>query len=137
MSDLQSLPPTRAMIGRWGIDRYIGLLRRWSLIASAIAVALVLSKQAQTIVIGWELLVTVAVGWLVTKRDGGKIESLAAGAFVGVSLGVAVSVTRYILNPILANGLMILIETVITTTLASLVTVSTVLILNLVHHPKN
>lgn len=137
MSDLQSLPPTRAMIGRWGVDRYVGLLRRWSLLAAGVAVLLVFSKQSRSIAIGWEVLVTIAVGWLVTKRDGGKIESLAAGAFVGVSLGLATSVSRYIMNPTLANGLLILIETALTTVIASLMTVTTVLLLHLIHQPKN
>lgn len=134
---MQSQSPTRAMIGRWGVDRYVSLLRRWSLIASIIVALLVLSRQPRSVVIGWELLITIAVGWLVSKRDGGKIESLAAGAFVGVSLGTTVSVTRFVMNPVLVNGLMVLIETVMTTILASVVTVATVLIFNLIHHQKN
>lgn len=137
MSDLQSLPPTRAMIGRWGVDRYVSLLRRWSLLASAVVALLVLIGQGRSIVIGWELLVVIAVGWLVVKREGGKIESLAAGAFIGVSLGAVASVARYVLDPSLANGLFILIETAVTTMLAALVTVSTVIILNLIHQQKN
>lgn len=130
------MPPTRAMIGRWGVDRYVTLLRRWSLIASVIVAVLVLSRQPSSVVIGWEVIVIVAVGWLVAKRDGGKIESLAAGAFVGVSLGAVVSLTRYVLNPVLANGLLIIIETVVTTLLASLVTVSTVIVLKLTRYQQ-
>ena len=137
MSDIQTLPPTRAMIGRWGVDRYVSLLRKWSVVASVIAIILVLSQQPRSIVIGWEIIVTAAAGWLVARRQGGKIESLAAGAFVGVSLGAVVSLSRFVLNPNLANGLLIMIETVLTAVVAALITVSTVIILTLTHQPKN
>jgi hypothetical protein len=137
MSDVGSLPPTKAMIGKWSVDRYVSLIRRWSFIAALIILVLVLGRQARWVVVTVEIIIVCFIGWIVQRRDGGKIEGLAAGAFVGVTLGLVASIGRYAVNPTLANGILIIIETVLTTVLAAILATATVLLPNLIHQPKN
>ena len=137
MSDDRSLPPTKAMIGKWSVDRYVSLIRRWSFIAAAVVLIFVLGRQARMLIVFFEILMVGWIGWLVYRRDGGKIEGLAAGSFIGVTLGITASVGRYAVNPTLANGILIIIETVVTTMLAALIATTTVILLNLLRKPKN
>lgn len=137
MQDARSLPPTKAMIGKWSVDRYVSLIRRWSIISALIILVLVLGHQPRTVVVPVEVIMICSIGWLVYRRDGGKIESLAAGSFIGVVLGMTAAVGRYAVNPTLANGILIIIETVLTTVLAALLATTTVLLLKLIHQPKN
>lgn len=137
MSDVRSLPPTKAMIGKWSVDRYVSLIRRWSFIAALIILILVLSHQARSVVIVVEIIIVGWIGWLVQKREGGKIEGLAAGSFIGVVIGLVASIGRYTVNPTLANGVLIVIETVLTTVLAAMLATAAVIILKLIHQPKN
>jgi hypothetical protein len=137
MSDMHELPPTKAMIGRWEVDRYVSLLRRWSLLAALVAAALTLLAQPRALVIGWEIVVATAIGWLIARRNGGKIESLAGGAFIGISLGIVVPLCRFVLSPTLANGVLILIEGALTTIIAALVVTASAMITTLIHQQKN
>ncbi len=137
MLDAHSLPPTKAMIGKWSVDRYVSLIRRWTFIAACIVLGLVLSHQARSIVMAMEIITVCWIGWIVFRREGAKIEGLTAGAYVGVSLGFTASVSRYIVTPTLANGILIIIETILTTVLAAILTTATVLLLKLIYKPKN
>jgi hypothetical protein len=137
MSDVRSLPPTKAMIGKWSVDRYVSLIRRWSFIAALIILVLVLSQQTRWLVVAAEIFFICLIGWFVRRREGGKIEGLAAGAFIGVTLGLVASIGRYAVNPTLANGILILIETILTTALSAVLATTTILLLNLIHQPKN
>ncbi len=135
MDEHQTRPPTRAMIGKWSVDRYVSLIRRWTIGAAGAVMLLVLARPTRWLVVGLELLIVIGIGWLVARRDGGKVESLTAGAFVGVALGLATAVGRFILTPTLTNGLAIIIETVFTMIIAALVAVSTGLIISLTRKP--
>ena len=70
-------------------------------------------------------------------RNGGKIESLAGGAFIGISLGIVVPLCRFVLSPTLANGVLILIEGALTTIIAALVVTASAMITTLIHQQKN
>ncbi|MEK7538114.1 MAG: hypothetical protein AAB619_04055 [Patescibacteria group bacterium] len=137
MTDTQTLPPTRAMIGKWSVDRYVGLIRRWMIGAMLLVALLVLAQQRRELIVAVEALAVIGLAWLVARRDGGKVESLTTGVFAGIGLGLAASVSKYILNPTITNGLLIIVETVLTTVLAALAAVSTVLIITLIRQSKH
>lgn len=137
MSDTQSLPPTKAMIGKWSVDRYVALIRRWA-IGSALLTALVtLAALNRALVVMLEILTVVIIGWIVARRGGGKVESLTSGAFVGIILGLASSVSRFILHPTVTSASMIVVETVLSTIIATLVAMSAGLITILIYQQKN
>ena len=136
MSDERLLPPTKAMIGKWSVDRYVSLIRRWSIIAALIILVLVFGRQPRSVVLVGEIAIVGWIAWLIYRRDGGKIESLAAGSFIGVVLGLTASIGRYAVNPTLANGVLIIIETVLTTVLAAVLATAMMLLLKLIHQPQ-
>jgi len=125
------------MIGKWSVDRYVSLIRRWSVVAAILILILVLGRQASWLVAVTEIVIVCLIGWMVQRRGGGKTESLTAGSFMGVMLGLIASIGRYAVHPTLANGILILVETVLTTVLAAILVTATVLVLNLIHQPKN
>ncbi len=131
MSEQSTLPPTKAMIGKWSVDRYIALIRRWVIGSAILIILLVLTSQPRLFVTIVEVLIIIGVSWLVVQQGGGKVESLAAGAFVGVAFGIASSVSHVILVPTLANSLGIIIETLITTVVSMVLSVCVNLLLNL------
>lgn len=137
MSEMSTLPPTRAMIGKWSVDRYVGLLRRWILLSAAPILLLSLYGMSRTWTILIEAGIVGYIGSLVTQRGGGKTESITAGAFVGVALGLVDSFGRYIHHPTVATGLTIIIETVVTAILATIVAVSAALITVIIKQQKH
>lgn len=128
MQETPAPPQARAMIGKWSVERYIGLVRRWTLIAGAVVMLGVLTGQPRELVLLCEFIAVAAVGWLVAKRGGGKVESLSAGAMMGAALGLVASVSRYIHGPTLGTAMNVIIETILTTVVAPFITVSTTLI---------
>lgn len=136
MSELTTLPPTRAMIGKWSVDRYVELIRRWTLVGSVLVMFGGLIGLVRTWTIPVEVLLAIFIGVRVARRGGGKTESLMAGAFVGISLGLASSLGRFLHHPTLASGLMIIIETAVTVALALLVTVSASLLTAIRSHQQ-
>lgn len=124
MSDRQMLPPTRAMIGKWSVDRYVTLLRRWAIVTALLVALLTLTSQSRAITVGIEILAVVLIGWMVTRRDGGKTESVTAGAFFGIMLGLASSMSRFVLQPTIASASMIIVETILSAVVATLIAVS-------------
>lgn len=137
MNELSTLPPTRAMIGKWSVDRYVGLIRRWTLTAAILVMFGGLVGLVRTWTITFELLLVAALGVRVARQGGGKTESIMVGVFVGLTLGLASSLGRFLRHPNLANGVMIIIETAITAVLSLLISVSAALITTLLIQKKN
>lgn len=135
MPDVGSMPPTQAMIGKWSVDRYMGLIRRWVLGAGLLVLLLMLGRQSRVLAGGLEIITLIGTGWLVVRRDGGKIEGLAAGTFTGSTLGLAVAIGRWLAGPTLTNGLLIIAEPVITAILGALLCVSAILLFRLARKP--
>lgn len=137
MSDGQTLPPTKAMIGKWSVDRYVSLIRRWSYIGAAIVLIAVLGRQARFVVVIIDLIFISWVGWLIQRRDGGKIEALAGGSFIGIVLGLTASMARFVMHPTLGTGLLVIIESLATTVAAALICVCASIIFTLIRQQKN
>jgi hypothetical protein len=131
MPDQSLLHQNRAMIGKWSIDRYMDLIRWWVAGAAVIIIILVLLDERQEYVLLIEALACLISGWRVAQVGGGKTESITAGVLIGLGLGAAASVSRFILAPQLGWAINIVRETLLTALIAALVTVSTTLILNL------
>ena len=125
------------MIGKWSVDRYMALIRRWMYVGGGMVAILTLTSQARWMTIVVEAVILLAIGWIVVQRSGGKTESLAAGAFVGIFLGLASSLCHYIVAPNVANGISIIIETLVTGLAAPLVAVTGTLIATIIHQQKN
>ncbi len=114
MTDTQTLPPTRAMIGKWSVDRYVELIRKWVIGVVVVLAVLVLDQRPQGLVIGLEAVFVLFVGWLVRRQNGGRVEALTAGAMTGLALGLVASVSRLILFPKLYWVVNIIVETLLT-----------------------
>ena len=125
------LRQNRAMIGKWSVDRYKGLTHWWVTGGAVIIILLVLLGERQEFVLLVETAVCLVIGWRVAKANGGKTESITAGALIGLGLGAAASVSRFILTPQLGWAINIVRETLLTALIAALVTVSATLIINL------
>lgn len=137
MNEMSTLPPTRAMIGKWSVDRYVGLLRRWLLVSAVIVLAMSVMGWARTWTIIVELVVTILIGAFVARRGGGKFETLIAGAMTGLTLGLAASLGRYIHHPVLSTGLNIIVETMLTAVLATCIAVSAGIMTLITKQQKN
>lgn len=116
------------MIGKWSVERYTSLTRRWVVVAAVVVVAGVLTSQRRELIALWEILVLGGIGRMVFQVGGGKVEGLTAGAIVGAALGAAASVARYIHDPTLSSGLNIIIETILTTVVGPFIAVSVVIV---------
>lgn len=137
MSESQALPPTRAMIGKWTVDRYVGLLRRWVLLAAIPILFITIFGWTRTWSTLIDIVVVVSTASLIVRRGGGKTETITAGVFVGVILGLVASIGRYIHHPTVTTGPNIIIETILTTVLAMIVAISAGLITALIKQQKN
>lgn len=114
MPDYSTAPRSRAMIGKWSVERYVELLRNWVIGIAVILVVLVLDQKPQGLVVLIEALFMLLVGWLVRRAQGGRVESLTAGAMSGLALGLVISISRFVVVPKLYWAVNIIVETLLT-----------------------
>lgn len=114
MSDPSTFAPTRAMIGKWSVERYIELIRKWVIGVAVVVAVLVLDQRPSGLVVGLEVVFMLFIGWLVRRRSGGRTEALTAGAMTGLALGLVASVSRFIIFPKLYWAMNVIVETLLT-----------------------
>ncbi|MBI5467026.1 MAG: hypothetical protein HY975_02315 [Candidatus Kerfeldbacteria bacterium] len=123
MSETPTFTPTRAMIGRWSVDRYVSTIRNWVIGAAVVIVVLVLDQKAQVVVVALEALFFLFIGALMRSRGGGRVEVLTAGAMSGLALGLVASVGRLIVYLSLYWVFNLIVETLLTGFLAALIAI--------------
>lgn len=120
MDTPSGLPPARAMIGRWSVDRYIQFVRWWVVGSGLVLLLMVLRQVDQAWVALVELAVCGLTGLRVKRHGGGRLEALMAGAFLGFGLGLIVSLGRFALRPGFVWLMNIIVETALTAVIAGL-----------------
>lgn len=124
------------MIGKWSVDRYLQLIRRWVILSGTAVLFLGLIGWSRTVPITLEAITLILIGWMVVRGGGGKLEAVTAGVVAGAMLGFASSIGRFVHHPTIGSGLNLIIETFLTAFLATLLTVSAGLITTLIHQQK-
>ncbi len=99
MSELRAGIPTRSAVGRWSVDRYVQLLRPGVSAGGLAVILLVLWQWSQLLVVAVQVGVCAWLGVVVARRQGQRIEALAAGAIAGVALGAVAGISRFVLTP--------------------------------------
>ncbi len=131
MAELPAPLPSRATIGQWSTDQYFTLLRRPVIIMSVIILGLVVTEQSQTLVLVAELAGAVGVAWIISRHRGRRIESITSGAAIGLAMGLAASVGRFVLHPTVTDVFSGISETLITGIIVSLLTISATIFFSL------
>lgn len=112
---LESFTPqaVRSAVGRWSVDRYVGLIRPTIIIAGAGTVLLVLFRIDQVAVTLIEVGACLWIGLMVSRRGGHRVEALTAGAMTGLALGFMTGLSRFALEPTGYWLINILFETIV------------------------
>ena len=137
MDQPQTLPATRAMIGRWSVDRYTTLIKWWLVAGLVVSVGLTIWGEGRWPVIIAEIAITIIVGWLTATAGGGKTEGLAAGAMIGLPLGFGISLTKFIMTPTIYYGANMVVETMLTGFLGALLCVCAIITNNILKRPPS
>ena len=125
----------QVMIGRWSVARYVTLWRWPVILDAAVVVALLYVNVSQPTVAGVELLLFIILWWLVARRNGGRVESVATGLMAGAGLGLIVAIARLLIDRALIYVLNVVAETMLTALIGGLITVMIVTVKKLFIKP--
>lgn len=109
------------MIGEWTLDRYERLLSPQLIISPLLLVA-ALMGWPNWLVLLLEVLWFAGIGLIISRRRGGAIESLVAGAMAGLLSGLSVSLGRWLGTPSAQWGANVVAETLVSAAVGSLLT---------------
>jgi len=122
---------SRVMVGRWNIDQYIDVLRWPLIVIGGIILVMSLIQLPLGAIVLVELVGVSWIAWIITKHHGHRTESLATGAMVGLAMGLAYSVGRFIILPSAIALISFVWQTLVTGVAASLLTTAITIIFSL------
>lgn len=129
-----SIPPYRASLGGWTIERYQNILGWPVLLLSLVCFILALFVDSGIVVMS-QLFMVLGYGWSVAKKRMSTTPVIITGAILGVFLGTSASMGTWLAAHSLLWGLNVVTQTAVTGIASSALLTSIVLLIR--QHTNN
>lgn len=123
-----SIPPYRASLGGWTIERYQHILG-WPVLVLSLVCFVMGLFVAPSLVVAAQGLMIIGYGWLVAKKRVGTTPVIITGAILGLFLGASASVGIWLAADSLLWGLNVVTQTAATVIASSALLTSIVLLI--------